>query len=100
MLSLSALITIIGMASVTYLTRLIGYFLLKNRVLSQRTRIVLESAPGCVIISVIAPYFVSPHPEMIIAMVISAACATRFSMLPTLVISVASLGILKFIFGA
>ncbi|WP_336004796.1 AzlD family protein [Acinetobacter pittii] len=95
MISTTALITIIGMALVTYATRLLGYLLLRNRTLSPRTRSVLECAPGCVIISVIAPYFVSPHPEIVIAMLIAVACATRLSMLPTLIISVVSLGILK-----
>jgi uncharacterized membrane protein len=95
MINSSAVITILGMACVTYLTRLLGYLLLKDQTLSPRTKHLLEFAPGCVIISAIAPYFISPHPEMVIAMFIAVACASRLSMLPTLIISVASLAAIK-----
>ncbi|QXA09007.1 AzlD domain-containing protein [Acinetobacter pittii] len=99
MISSTALLTILGMAIVTYLTRLLGFLLLRNRILSPRTKSVLECAPGCVIISVIAPYYVSSQPEIVIAMLIATICALRLSMLPTLVISVISLGILQKLFN-
>jgi uncharacterized membrane protein len=61
------------------------------------TRSVLESAPGCVMISAIAPYFASGNPAQIIALLVAAGCAIRLSMLPTLIISVATLGILQLV---
>ena len=59
MIDTPTLITIVLMASTTYLTRILGYLALRNRVLSPRMLAVLESVPGCVLISVIAPAFVS-----------------------------------------
>lgn len=84
----AAFVTIAGMALVTYLTRILGYLLLRNRHLSPRARSVMESAPGCVMVSAISPYFASSNPAIIIAMLITAGCATRLSMLPTLIISI------------
>jgi hypothetical protein len=59
MIDRATLATIALMAGGTYLTRILGYLALRNRVLSPRMRYVLECVPGCVLISVIAPAFVS-----------------------------------------
>ncbi|AGP47024.1 branched-chain amino acid transport [Serratia plymuthica A30] len=48
-------------------------------------------------VSAISPYFVSSNPAEIIAMFIAIGCAIRFSMLPTLIISIASLGMLQIV---
>jgi uncharacterized membrane protein len=55
-------VTILLMAAVTYLTRVSGYLLLCNRTLGRRATAVMEATPGCVLISVIAPHFVSSRP--------------------------------------
>ncbi len=89
------LLTILMMASVTYLTRVGGYVFLRNRTLSPRTKTILESAPGCVLITVIAPDFVTGHPTDIIALAVTTAAATRFSLLPTVVVAIASAGLLR-----
>lgn len=94
-MTIAAFVTIAGMALVTYLTRILGYLMLRNRHLSPRARSVMESAPGCVMVSAISPYFVSSNPAVVIAMLITVGCATKVSMLPTLVISIVSLGILQ-----
>lgn len=78
-----AVMTILGMATVTYLSRILGYLVLRNRHLSPRATYVMQSAPGCVMISAISPYFVSSNPAEVIAIFIAIICATRFSMLPT-----------------
>ncbi|AHY07465.1 hypothetical protein ALQ63_03786 [Serratia plymuthica] len=96
-MSWAACLTIAGMALVTYLSRILGYLVLRNRHLSPRARSVMESAPGCVMVSAISPYFVSSNPAEIIAMFIAIGCAIRFSMLPTLIISIASLGMLQIV---
>src|SRR5690606_41647887 len=58
----ATLLAIVMMAAVTSLTRIGGYILLRNRSLGPRAMAVLEAAPGCVLISVIAPAFVSDRP--------------------------------------
>lgn len=89
------LLTIVLMAAVTYFTRIAGYLFLRNRVLSPRLVTVMESAPGCVLIAVIAPHFVSGHPADLMALAITILAATRLPILPTVVIAIASAGLLR-----
>ncbi|SDA90010.1 AzlD family protein [Mesorhizobium qingshengii] len=99
MIDPATLLTIVLMAGITYLTRIGGYVVLRNRVLSARATAVMEAAPGCVLISVIAPAFVSRHPADLLALAITFAAATRLSMLPTVLIGVASAGLLRHFIG-
>ncbi|MDG4877147.1 AzlD family protein [Mesorhizobium sp. WSM4935] len=92
-------LAILAMAGVTYLTRIGGYVVLRNRALSPRAMAVMEAAPGCVLISVIAPDFVSKNPADLAALAITMLAATRLSMLPTVVIGVGSAGMLRWLMG-
>lgn len=94
-----AVLTIVLMASVTYLTRIGGYVLLRNRTLSKRATAVMEAAPGCVLISVIAPDFVSDKPADLIALAITIFAAMRFSMLPTVLIGIGAAGACRYLIG-
>ena len=58
---------------------------------------VMEAAPGCVLISVIAPYFVSDKPHELIAIALTVLAASRFSMLVTVLIGVGSSGLLGYL---
>jgi uncharacterized membrane protein len=89
------LVAILLMAAVTYSTRVIGYVGLRNRALSPRAKVVMEAAPGCVLISVIAPSFVSDRPADLIALAVTVAAAARFSMLPTVLIGMGSAAVLR-----
>ena len=91
--------TIVLMAAVTYLTRIGGYLVLGRRDLSLRTITVLDAAPGCVLIAVIAPMFVSGRPVDLIALAITCAAATRLSLLLTVFIGVGSAGVLRYLIG-
>ncbi|AYG60176.1 AzlD family protein [Rhizobium jaguaris] len=91
----SFVITIICMAAVTYLTRIGGYVFLRNRTLSPRLRTVMENAPGCVLITVIAPDFVTGRPADLITLALTMLAATRLPVLPTVLIAIASAGILR-----
>src|SRR5690606_5795366 len=71
MIQMSTLVAIILIAATTYLTRILGYVLLKNKTLTQRQRKILEVVPGCVLISVIAPYFVRDNPADLIALALT-----------------------------
>jgi uncharacterized membrane protein len=99
MIDSATLLTIVLMASVTYLTRIGGYVVLRNRTLTARAMAVLEAAPGCVLISVIAPNFVSDNPADLAALAITMLASTRLSMLPTVLIGVAWAGLLRHLFG-
>jgi uncharacterized membrane protein len=99
MIDPASLLTFVLMAGVTYRTRIGGYVVLRNRSLGRRATAVMEAAPGCVLISVIAPDFVSDNPADLLALAITLLAATRFSMLPTVLIGVASAGFLRHLMG-
>ena len=94
-MSTITLLTILLMAVSTYLTRIGGYLLLRDRQLGPRTRAVMEAAPGCVLITVIAPHFVTREPAEMLALAITLLAAMRFSLLPVVVISVVATGLLR-----
>ncbi|MBX5166927.1 MULTISPECIES: AzlD family protein [unclassified Rhizobium] len=89
------LTAIVLMATLTYLTRIGGYLFLRNRALGPRLRIVMESAPGCVLITVIAPDFVTGRPADLIALAVTMLAAARLPVLPTVIIAIAAAGILR-----
>lgn len=92
-------LTIVLMAGVTYLTRMLGYVVLRNRSLSGRMLPVMEAAPGCVLISVIAPHFMSDNPADLIALGVTLLAATRLPMLPTVIVGIVAAGGLRHIMG-
>ena len=91
--------TIVLMALVTYLTRIGGYLLLGGCEVSARTMTVLDTAPGCVLIAVIAPVFVSGRIADLIALSLTIVAATRLPLLPTVLIGVGSAGLTRYAFG-
>ncbi|AYO54712.1 AzlD family protein [Acinetobacter sp. WCHAc060033] len=97
MIHIPTLIAIICVALTTYSTRVLGYLLLKNRKLSKRTTQILQVIPGCVLISVIAPYFVSDNPANLIAIAITFLAACYLSLLPTVLISIIATGLLRYL---
>ena len=99
MISADSVLVILGMLMATYSTRLIGFFALRNRTLGKRAAKVMDAAPGCVLIAVIAPYFASDKPHELIAAAVTVLAASRLPMLPTVLIAVASAGILDHLMG-
>lgn len=95
MIHSTTLIAILLVAATTYLTRILGYVLLKNKALSNKQRKILEVVPGCVLISVIAPYFVKDNVADLLAIAITLLAASRFSLLPTVAISMLSAALLR-----
>lgn len=89
------LIAIILIALTTYSTRVLGYSLLKNKSLTKRQSKILEVVPGCVLLSIIAPYFVTSNPADFIAILITLFLAMRFSLLPTVMLSMISSALLR-----
>ena len=95
MIHSTTLVAILLVAATTYLTRILGYVWLKNKTLSNKQRKILEVVPGCVLISVIAPYFVKDNVADLLAIAITLIAASRFSLLPTVVISMLSAALLR-----
>ncbi|WP_409308747.1 AzlD family protein [Pectobacterium sp. B1J-3] len=91
------LLTILLMALTTYLTRITGYALLHGRQLGPRLKAVIEAAPGCVLITVIAPHFATTELADQLALLIALLAAMRFSLLPVVVISVLATAFLRYL---
>lgn len=85
MIDTTTVLTIVLMAGITSLTRVAGYVAFRNLSLGARATGVMEAAPGCVLISVIAPRFVSTSPADLVALAVTVAAATRLSLLATVV---------------
>ncbi|MGF6148622.1 Predicted membrane protein [Kingella potus] len=94
MISWDSLLTILGMLAVTYATRLMGFFALRNRTLGRRAAKVMDAAPGCVLVAVIAPYFASDKPHELAAVAVAVLAACRLPMLPTVLLAVGTAGLL------
>ena len=99
MIDVATLVTIVGMAVVTYLTRALGFLLLRNRTLGPQLTQVLNAAPGCVLIAVIAPKFVTGQPADLIALGLTVYAASRFSILSVVVFAVVVTGALRAMLG-
>ncbi|WP_210529138.1 AzlD family protein [Rubellimicrobium arenae] len=99
MIDPTTLLTIVLMALATYLTRIGGYLWLRNATLGPRAAAVLEATPGCVLISVIAPHFVSDRPADLAALAITLVAATRLSLLPTVLIGIVAAAGLRHLLG-
>lgn len=91
---------ILLMAIVTYATRIGGYLLLGDRILSPRMMAVMDAAPGCVLISVIAPAFAAGRAADLAALAVTLFAAARLPLLPTVLIGVASAAMLRFMLPA
>lgn len=95
MIALPTLITVLGMLAVTYTTRIAGFLFLRDREIGPRLRLMMEAAPGCILISVIAPHFVTGHPADLAALAVTIFCASRFSMLPTVILAILAAGLFR-----
>ena len=100
MLKQMTMLTILLMAATTYLSRILGYLSLQNRSLSPRMLAVMDSVPGCVLLAVIAPAFVSDQPASLLGLAITLLAACRTSLLLTVLIGVTATGILRHVLGA
>ncbi|WP_334108388.1 AzlD family protein [Methylobacillus sp.] len=95
MIDLPTLLTIVLMALTTYLMRILGFLALRNKTLGPRMIYVLESVPGCVLISVIAPAFVANNPADLAALAVTLLAAITLPLLPTVVLGIIASGSLR-----
>lgn len=98
MIALPTLLTVLAMLAVTYTTRIAGFLFLRERNISPRLRLLMEAAPGCILISVIAPHFVTGHPADLAALAVTIFCASRLPMLPTVIIAILAAGLFRQMF--
>jgi uncharacterized membrane protein len=90
-------VTILAMMAATYSTRVLGWLFLKDRQLSPRMRKLLDAAPGCVMVAVVAPSFMTTVPADLIALAAAILISTRGSLALTVVGGVAVDALLRHI---
>ena len=92
-------LTILGMLCMTYSTRLLGWLFLKNRTFSPRTRAMLEAAPGCVMVSIAAPFFFTTNPAHLCALAVAILVSRKYGLAWTVAACVATAAVLGRIMG-
>ncbi|MFC7396765.1 AzlD family protein [Chelatococcus sp. GCM10030263] len=95
----AALVAILGMAIVTYLTRIAGIMLAGRLALSGRAKAAFDAIPPAVLIAVIAPSALATGWPETLAALITAAAATRLPLLATIAVGVAAVVALRALMG-
>jgi uncharacterized membrane protein len=94
-----SLLTISGMALVTYLTRIGGDLLMRNKTLGPRATAALDAVPAAILTAVIAPSVLAAGAAEALAGLITAIAAFRLPLLATIAVGVGSLVILRGFFA-
>ena len=93
------LLTILGMALVTYATRIAGPLFLHGRQFGPRVTLALDALPPAVLIAVIAPSVIAAGPAEAIAGAITALAALRLPFLAVIALGTASVVALRYLIG-
>jgi branched chain amino acid efflux pump len=91
------LAAILAMAVVTYATRIAGIFVADRLVLTGRAKAAFDVIPPAVLVAVIAPTALTTGWAETIAAAITVVAATRFPLLATIAVGVASVVVLRMV---
>ena len=91
----ATLLTILGMAAVTYFTRIAGLLFGDRLALSGRAKAAFEAIPPAVLVAVIAPMALATGWRETVAAAITAVAATRLPLLATIAVAVAAIVLLR-----
>ncbi len=80
--ALASIVTIGGMALVTYLARAAGLAVMSRLTLSGRLERFMKAIPGAILASIVAPSALAAGPAEALATLATAAVAWRFGNLP------------------
>lgn len=94
-LDTSTLMTILGMAVITYATRVGGLLLAGRLTLSGRARTAFEAIPAAVLVALISPVALTTGPAETLAALVTCLAAMRLPLLPTIVIGVVTVVLLR-----
>ena len=83
----SALLAILGMAGVTYLTRVSGLWLARRMAPSERLGAILGYVPGAVLISIVAPNVLAKGPAEAIAAAVTVLASILSRSLPVAMVA-------------
>ncbi len=91
----ATVLAILGMAIVTYLTRIAGLYFAGRLRLSGRTKAAFDAIPPAVLIAVIAPSALATGWRETLAAAVAALAATRLPLLAVVAIGVAAVVALR-----
>jgi uncharacterized membrane protein len=91
----TALLVIVLMALITYLTRIAGLFLVGRFSLGGRGKAAFDAIPAAVLTALIAPTVLTTGPAEAIAGLITTIAAFRLPLLGTVAVSVATIVVLR-----
>ncbi len=97
-LTLAEVITVLGMCAATYSSRLLGYLFLRRKKLSPQTRKLLDAAPGCVMVSVVAPAFMTTNPADLVTLIVVVFLAKKLNLAVMTALAVALNALLRHLF--
>ena len=91
----ATVLAILGMAVITYATRVAGLFLAGRLALSGRARTAFEAIPAAVLVALIAPAILTTGPAETIAALVTCVAAMRLPLLATIAIGVVTVVLLR-----
>lgn len=91
----ATVLTILGMGFVTYLTRIGGDILMRNRELGPRMTAAMNAVPPAILTAVIAPSVLAAGPAEAIAGLITLGAAFRLPLMGTILVGIASVVVLR-----
>ncbi|WP_315831180.1 AzlD family protein [Bradyrhizobium prioriisuperbiae] len=94
-ISASTILAIIGMAIVTYATRIGGLFFADRLQLRGKAKAAFDEIPAAVLVSVIAPAVLTTGPAETIAALITVFAARRLPLIAVVVIGVIAVVVLR-----
>jgi len=99
MLDSATLFAILGMAAVTYGTRIAGLFIADRLVLSGRAKAAFDAIPAAVLVAVIAPMVLATGPAETLAALVTALAAARLPLIGTIMVGIAAIVLLRGVIG-
>jgi len=99
MIDFQTFLTIIGMAGVTALARVFGYWSMGKVQIRGRLASALEAVPGAILASIVAPAAFLAGPAEFMAALVTILLAWRLPMLVAVIGGVTSVVILRHLFG-
>jgi len=94
------LAAIAGMAAVTFLTRIAGYWLVRRTTLGPRAQAALEAVPGAILAALITPMVLATGTAEFLAALVTIALASRFPTLVAVIGGVATVVVLRTLIGS
>lgn len=95
MIDAATVLAILGMAVITYATRVAGLFLAGRLTLSGRARTAFDAIPAAVLVALIAPVALTTGPAETVAALVTCLAAMRLPLIATIVVGVVTVVLLR-----